>query len=81
MTEILLLCMDFLNATRDLSEVHRGSDGCVIYIHLYSVTFLDHLCTTDAAVCHQVPPCPLYTQPRAGRVCLKSFLTRQDSNP
>ena len=33
-----------------------------------ALLLLDHTCTLGAAVCHQAPPCPLYTQPRACRV-------------
>ena len=37
----------------------------MMYMYLYSLAFMDHPCTLGAAVCHQAPPCPLYTQPRA----------------
>ena len=53
---------------------------------LYNLAFIDHLYTLGVAVCHQAPPCPFYTQPRAPRVWarsingLKIFLTRLGSN-
>ena len=31
---------------------------------LNSHVFMAHQCTLGAAICHQVPPCPLHTQPR-----------------
>ena len=49
-------------------EAHGGSSDCYVYMYLYSLAFMDHPCTLGAAVCHQAPPCPLYTQPRARRV-------------
>ena len=37
----------------------------VMHMYLYSLAFMEHPCTLGAAVCHQAPPCPLYTQHRA----------------
>ena len=31
-----------------------GSGDCVLYMNLYSLTFMDHPCTLGAAVCRQV---------------------------
>ena len=47
---------------------HIEAAAIVMYMYLYSLAFMDHPCTLGAAVCHQAPPCPLYTQPRARRV-------------
>ena len=47
---------------------HIEAVAIVMYMYLYSLAFMDHSCTLGGAVCHQEPPCPLYTQPRACRV-------------
>ena len=43
---------------------HIQVAAIVMHVYLYSLAFMDHPCTLGAAVCHQAPPCPLYTQPR-----------------
>ena len=54
------------NATRH--PRHLEAVAIVMYMYLYSLAFMDHPCTLGAIVCHQAPPCPLYTQTRARRV-------------
>ena len=56
----------FFNATRHPRHIEAAA--IVMYMYLYSLAFMDHPCCLGAAVCHQVPPCQLYTQPRARRV-------------
>ena len=58
--------VQIFNATRH--PWHIEAEAIVMYMYLYSHAFMDHLCTLDAAVCHQEPPCPLYNQPRARRI-------------
>ena len=53
-----------------------------MYMYLYSLAFMDDLCTLGAAVCHHAPPCPLYTQPKARQVWSENLSRpEQDSNP
>ena len=54
------------NATRLLRHVE--ATAILLFMYLYSLAFIDHPCTLGAAVCHQAPPCPIYTQPRVRRV-------------
>ena len=54
------------NATRHPRHIEAAA--IAMYMYLYSLAFMDHPCTLGAADCHQAPPCPLYTQPRAHRV-------------
>ena len=58
--------VQIFNATRHLR--HIEAVAIVMYMYLYSLAFMAHPCTLGAAVCHQAPPCPLYTQLGAGRV-------------
>ena len=55
------------NATRHPRHIEAVAIA-MIYMYLYSLAFMDHPCTLGAAVCHQAPPCPLYTQPGARQV-------------
>ena len=50
------------------SQAYNDSADCVMDMHLYSIAFMDHPRTLDASICHQAPPCPLYTEHRARRV-------------
>ena len=61
------------NATRHPRHIEAAA--IVMYMYLYSLAFMDHPCTLGATVCHQVPPYPLYTQPRAclGKSVLFSY--------
>ena len=61
--------MRIFNATRHPRHVEAAAID--MYMYLYSLAFMDHPCTLGAAVCHQAPPCPLYTQPRARRVWVR----------
>ena len=54
------------NATRH--PRHIAAAAIVMYMYLYCLVFMDYLCRLGAAVCHQAPPCPVYTQSRARRV-------------
>ena len=62
----VVVVMQIFNTTRH--PRHMEAAAIVMYMYLYSLAFMDHPCTLGAAVCHQAPPCPLYTQPRARRV-------------
>ena len=62
----MLADVQIFNATRH--PRHIEAVVIVMYMYLYSLAFMDHQCTLGAAVCHQAPPCPLYTQLRARRV-------------
>ena len=53
--------VQIFNATRH--PRHIVAVAIVMYMYLYSLAFMDHSCTLGAAVCHQAPPCPLYTKP------------------
>ena len=55
--------VQIFNVTRHLRHIEVAAT--VTYMYLYSLAFMDHPCTLGAAVCHQVPPFPLYTQSRA----------------
>ena len=62
----VVVVVRIFNATR--YPRHIGAAGiAMMYMYLYSLAFMDHPCTLGAAVCHQAPPCLLYTQPRARR--------------
>ena len=63
---IVVVVVRIFNATRH--PRHMVAAAVVMYMYLYSLAFMDHPCTLGAAVCHQAPPCSLYTQPRARRV-------------
>ena len=65
-----VVVVQIFNATRHPRHIHVHVEAVVIvmYMYLYSLAFMDHPCTLGAAVCHQAPSCPLYTQPRACRV-------------
>ena len=63
---VSVVVVQIFNATRHLR--HMGTAAIVMYMYLYSPAFMNHPCTPGAAVCHQVPPCPLYAQPWACRV-------------
>ena len=70
MWELSISCIvvvRIFNATRHPRHIEAAAIA-MIYMYLYSLSFMDHPCTLGAAVCHQAPPCPLYTQPRARRV-------------
>ena len=80
----LVVVVRIFNATRHPRHIEAAA--IVMYMYLYSLAFMDHPCTHGAAVCHQAPPCPLYTQPRARReldVLMVWKLSRpeRDSNP
>ena len=62
----LVVVLRIFNAPRLPRHIEAAAIG--MYVYLYSRAFMDHPCTRGAAVCHQAPPCPLYTQPRARRV-------------
>ena len=64
--DTLVVVVRIFNATRH--PRHMEAAAIVMYLYLYSLAFMDHPCTLGAAVCHQAPLCPLYTQPRARRV-------------
>ena len=64
---LLLLC-GFLTLSGTRGTYTEAAAIAMMYMYLYSLAFMDHPCTLGAAVCHQAPPCPLYTQPRARRV-------------
>ena len=64
--EVIVVVVRFFNATRHPRHIEAAA--IVMYMYLYSLAFMDHPCTLGAAVRHQAPPCPLYTQPRACRV-------------
>ena len=55
------------NATRHPRHIEAAAIS-IMYMYLFSLASMDHSCTLGAAVCHQAPPCPLYTQPRARQV-------------
>ena len=55
------------NATKHPRHIEAAAIA-MMYMYLYSLAFMDHPCTLGTAICHQAPPCPLYTQPRALRV-------------
>ena len=63
----LVVVVRIFNATRHPRHIEAAAIA-VMYMYLYSLAFMDHPCTLGAAACHQAPPCPLYTQPRARRV-------------
>ena len=63
---VVSVVVRIFNATRH--PRHIEASAIVMCMYLYSLAFMDHPCTLGAAVCHQAPPCPLYTQPRARRV-------------
>ena len=73
------------NATRHPRHIEAAA--VVRYMYLYSLAVMDHPCTLGAAVCHQAPPCPLYTKPKArwiiaGRTnALKIVSTRAGFEP
>ena len=60
---VVVVVVQIFNASRNPRHIEAAA--IVMYMYLYSLAFMDHPCTLGAAVCHQVPPCPLYTQPRA----------------
>ena len=64
---VVVVVVRIFNATRHPRHIEAAAIA-MMYMHLYSLAFMDHPCTLGAAVCHQAPPCPLYTQPRARRV-------------
>ena len=59
----IVVVVRIFNATRHPRHIEAAAIA-MIYMYLY----MDHPCTLGAAVCHQAPPCPLYTQPGARRV-------------
>ena len=61
-----LVVVRIFNATRHARHIEAAA--IVMYMYLYSLAFKDHSCLLCAAVCHQAPLCPFYTQPRARRV-------------
>ena len=63
---LVVVVVRIFNAARH--PRHMNAAAIVMYMYLYSLAFMDHPCTLGAAVCHQAPPCPLHTQPRALRV-------------
>ena len=63
---VVVVVVRIFNATRHPRHIEAAT--FVMYMYLYSLAFMDHPCTLGAAVCHQAPPCPLYTQPRVRRV-------------
>ena len=67
LTLIFVVVVRIFNATRHPRHIEAAAIA-MMYMYLYSLAFMDHTCTLGAAVCHQAPPCPLYTQPRARRV-------------
>ena len=64
--EVFVVVVRIFNATRHPRHIEAAA--IVMCMCLYSLAFMDHPCTLGAAVCHQAPPCPLYTQPRARQV-------------
>ena len=44
---------------------HIEAAAVVMYMYLYGLAFTGQPCTLSATVCHQAPPFPLYTRPRA----------------
>ena len=42
---------------------HIEAAAIVMFMYLYSLAFMNHPCTVGAHICHQAPPCLLYTQP------------------
>ena len=66
MVYIVVVVVRIFNATRHPRHIEAAA--IVMCMYLYSLAFMDHPCTLGAAVCHQAPSCPLYTQPRARRV-------------
>ena len=62
-----IVVVRIFNATRHPRHIEAAAI-VMMYMYLYSLAFMDHPCTLGAAACHQAPPCPLYTQPRARRV-------------
>ena len=83
--EVFVVVVRIFNATRHSRHIEAAA--IVMCMCLYSLAFMDHPCTLGAAVCHQAPPCPLYTQPRARQVWarrthgLKISRPERDSNP
>ena len=61
---LAVVVVRIFNATRHPRHIEAAAIA-MMYMYLYSFAFMDHPCTLGAAVCHQAPPCPLYTQPRA----------------
>ena len=59
----VVVVVRIFNATRHLRHIEEAA--IVMYMYLHSLAFMDHPCTLGTAVCQQLPPCPLYTQPRA----------------
>ena len=66
-TDLDVVVVLIFNATRHPRHIEAAAIA-MMYMYLYSLAFMDHPCTLGTAVCHQAPPCPLYTQPRARRV-------------
>ena len=62
-----IVVVRIFNATRHPRHIEAAAIA-MMYMYLYSLAFMDHPCTLGAAVCHQAPPRPLYTQRRARRV-------------
>ena len=60
--ETVVAVVQIFKATR--YPRHAEAAVIVMFMYLYRLAFMDHLCTNGAADCHQAPPCPLYTQPR-----------------
>ena len=67
---VFVMVVRIFNATRHPRHIEAAAIA-MMYMYLYSLAFMGHPCTLGAAVCHQAPPCPLYTQPRARRVCAR----------
>ena len=63
----VVVVVRIFNASRHPRHVEAAAIA-MMYKYLYSLAFMDHPCKLGAAYCHQAPPCPLYTQPRARRV-------------
>ena len=66
LTVVVVVVVWTFNAMRHPRHIEAAA--IVMYMYLYNLAFMDHQCTLGAAVCHQVPTCPLYTQPKARRV-------------
>ena len=66
-TDVVVVVVRIFNATRHPGHIEAAAIA-MMCMYLYSLAFMDHQCTLGAAVCHQAPPCPLNTQPRARRV-------------
>ena len=62
----VVVVVQIFNATRHPKHIEAAAIAMCMY--LYSLAFMEHPCTLGAAVCHQTPLCPIYTQPRARRV-------------